>query len=126
MILELLLQNYSDEKGIYPKSLDEVVTPSYREIASDPFSKNGAPFLYRIEDGNVLLYSLGENGVDDGGDYKPDRMNVCGKDQSLARHLLPEETEDSTFEMIDDGESFPMLDSENENAETSEPEKANP
>ena len=109
MILELLLQNYRDEKGIYPKSLDEVVTPSYREIASDPFSKNGAPFLYRIEDGNVLLYSLGENGVDDGGDYKPDRMNVCGKDQSLARHLLPAENQDSTLD-----------------AETSEPEKANP
>jgi hypothetical protein len=109
MILELLLQNYRDEKGIYPESLDEVVNPSYREIASDPFSKNGAPFLYRIEDGNFLLYSLGENGVDDGGDYKPDRMNVCGKDQSLARHLLPAENQDNTLD-----------------AETSEPEKANP
>lgn len=127
MVLELLLQDYRDEKGIYPESLDEVVTPSYREIASDPFSKNGAPFLYRIEDGNFLLYSLGENGVDDGGNYKPDRMNVCGEDQSLARHLLPAEKEDFTFdgEMSEDGESFPMLDVENENAETSEPEKAN-
>jgi len=126
MILELLLQSYLDEKGIYPKSLDEVVNPSYREIASDPFSKNGAPFLYRIEDGNVLLYSLGENGVDDGGDYRPDRMNVCGKDQSLARHLLPAEKEDSTVdrEMSDDADSFPTLDFENENLETSEPEKA--
>jgi hypothetical protein len=128
MVLELLLQNYHDEKGIYPESLDEVVAPSYREIASDPFSKNGAPFIYRIEDGNFLLYSLGDNGVDDGGEYKPDRVNFYGKDQSLARHLLPAEKEDSSLdvEMSDDGESFPMLDVENENAETSESEKANP
>lgn len=126
MVLELLLQNYHDEKGSYPNSLDEVVTPSYREIASDPFSKNGARFIYRIEDGNFLLYSLGDNGVDDGGEYKPDRVNFYGKDQSLARHLLPAEKEDSTFdlEMGDGGESFPVLDVENENAETSEPEKA--
>jgi hypothetical protein len=128
MVLELLLQNYHDDKGIYPESLDEVVAPSYREIASDPFSKNGAPFIYRIEDGNFLLYSLGDNGVDDGGEYKPDRVNFYGKDQSLARHLLPAEKEDFTFdgEISEDGESFPMLDVENENAETSEPEKANP
>lgn len=128
MVLELLLQNYHDKKGIYPESLDEVVAPLYREIASDPFSKNGVPFIYRIEDGNFLLYSLGDNGVDDGGEYKPDRVNFYGKDQSLARHLLPAEKEDSSFdlEMGDGGESFPVLDVENENAETSEPEKANP
>ena len=100
---------------------------TYQEINLDPFSKSQEAFRYRAIDDGFVLYSLGENGIDDGGHFKPEPGLYLGKDHSLARYLLPAEKVESTFdaEMIDDAESFPTFDFENENAETSEPEKAN-
>ena len=101
---------------------------TYQEINLDPFSKSQEAFRYRTIDEGFVLYSLGENGIDDGGHFKPEPGLYLGKDHSLARYLLPAEIENSTVdrEMSDDADSFPTLDFENENLETSEPEKANP
>ncbi len=52
-------------EGRWPDDLD-VLTPDYiMEMPSDPFS--GRPFIYRILDDGIIIYSVGTNGIDDGG-----------------------------------------------------------
>lgn len=54
---------YKKRTGTYPKQLREL---ALGDLAIDPFT--GKPFVYRVEPKRgFLLYSLGENGVDDGG-----------------------------------------------------------
>jgi hypothetical protein len=49
----------------YPDRLDELVPAVVAELPSDPCS--GQPFRYERRGDGYLLYSLGTNGVDDGG-----------------------------------------------------------
>ncbi len=56
---------YHREYGFYPKNLGEL-TPKYLPLVpTDLFS--GQALIYRIADQGYLLYSVGKNGVDDGG-----------------------------------------------------------
>ncbi|MEM8864857.1 MAG: hypothetical protein AAGF31_04855 [Planctomycetota bacterium] len=58
---------YRAEHGEYPAVLDDLVPKVLEELPIDLYS--GKPFLYeRKADGGYLLYSVFENGVDDGGD----------------------------------------------------------
>lgn len=52
---------YRAEKGKLPDTLDELGV----EIPLDPFTGKG--FIYRQRDGGFIVYSVGENEVDDGG-----------------------------------------------------------
>lgn len=64
--------------GSLPQSLAEIphdlLTPDEfsQELIIDPF--DGKPLRYKLEDNRVLIYSVGENQLDDGGD--------CGTDDS--------------------------------------------
>ena len=61
--LVLHMHAFKAENGRWPKDLEEAGVPiGARE---DPFS--GEDFVYRLKDGEPLLYSVGENAVDDGG-----------------------------------------------------------
>ncbi len=52
--------------GCWPKSLDDLQAFGIPKGPVDPF--DGEPLRYRIEEDGVCIYSVGENGIDDGGD----------------------------------------------------------
>jgi hypothetical protein len=115
MVLELLLHNYHSQNGCYPISVDEVISASYNGINIDPFSKNGDAFRYRTTEAGYILYSLGENGVDDGGEFKPEFGQFQGKDHSLERYLAPDEPEEqnSNGDLSNDDDPFSTTDFSN-------------
>ena len=65
LIVELAVRCYQAEQGRAPASLEQLVPKYLRRVPSDPF--NGRPLVYRPQGSNWVLYSVGENGVDDGG-----------------------------------------------------------
>ncbi len=60
------LKAYRQQHGAYPDSLDVF---GDAEMARDPFT--GSRFVYRRDGDDFMLYSLGGNGVDDGGLHDP-------------------------------------------------------
>lgn len=63
---ELALRCYQSEQRHPPASLDETVTNYLSKVPQDPFT--GHPMVYRLQDTtNWVLYSIGPDGVDDGG-----------------------------------------------------------
>lgn len=82
LMTELALHAYQSECGAWPVSLDALVPDYLPEVLLDPFTD--APLIYRLsEDGaDFLLYSIGENRLDDGGvcyKYQIDRdLNLRG------------------------------------------------
>lgn len=56
---------YKIKAGRYPESLEALVPDILSEVPIDPFT--GKPLVYKIENGELLIYSLGSNQKDDGG-----------------------------------------------------------
>jgi hypothetical protein len=67
-LLALALSAYRTEHGAYPKTLGETAPVYIDAIPKDPFSDG--PLHYKSEGNGYLLYSVGQNGKDDGG-YGP-------------------------------------------------------
>jgi len=66
VITAIALKRYQLKHGNYPPDLNSLVPEFVSEIPLDPV--DGQPLRYRSNsDGTFLLYSLGENGKDDGG-----------------------------------------------------------
>jgi hypothetical protein len=65
LIAELALRCYQSEHGRAPANLDQLVPAYLRGVPIDPFSNN--PLIYRRTGSKWLLYSVGEDAVDDGG-----------------------------------------------------------
>ncbi len=67
MRLAATLLVFRAEKGHYPEKLDDLVPQFIASLPIDIFSEK--PLIYRPDDDRAgfLLYSVGENGVDDGG-----------------------------------------------------------
>lgn len=63
--LGYLLAAYRADHAKYPTTLLDLVPEYVKEVPPDPFT--GHPFVYRKADGGYLLYSLGANGIDEGG-----------------------------------------------------------
>lgn len=62
----IALKRYQLEHGNYPSDLNSLVTEFLPKVPLDPV--DGRPLRYRRNaDGTFLLYSVGENGLDDGG-----------------------------------------------------------
>lgn len=64
--LGLLVEQYHGRHAAYPDSLEAVADGLGRGIPVDPFT--GEPFLYRPREDGFVLYSVGPNCVDDGGE----------------------------------------------------------
>ncbi len=62
---ELALRCAQSEQGHPPARLDDLVTNYLSRVPQDPFT--GQPLVYRPQGTNWLLYSVGPDGVDDGG-----------------------------------------------------------
>ena len=62
---ELALRDYRSEQGHPSARLDDLVANYLSRVPQDPFT--GQPLIYRVQGTNWLLYSVGSDGVDDGG-----------------------------------------------------------
>ena len=67
LVYELAL--YKARTGNYPDSLSQLRIPAWNDYRIDPFS--GELFRYRLVNGEPLVYSVLQNGVDDGGVHSP-------------------------------------------------------
>lgn len=56
---------YKSQNGRYPEKLAALVPDLIDKVPIDPFT--GKPLIYRAEDAGVIIYSLGSNQKDDGG-----------------------------------------------------------
>ena len=65
LIAELALRGFRAEQGQAPDRLDELTNHYVARVPLDPFAMQ--PLLYRAQGTNWLLYSVGADGVDDGG-----------------------------------------------------------
>ena len=65
LAVELALRCYQAEKARPPARLAELVPNYLSQVPPDPFT--GQPLVYRPQGSNWLLYSIGPDGVDDGG-----------------------------------------------------------
>ena len=63
--LAFALAAYQRDQGHYPAKLAELCPKYLKDVPGDLFS--GKPLIYRLVDQGYLLYSVGVNGVDDGG-----------------------------------------------------------
>jgi hypothetical protein len=62
----LAIMRYQKDQGRYPDNLNELVSTGYlNNLPSDPFGDG--PLVYKKTDDGFLLYSLGSNFEDDGG-----------------------------------------------------------
>ncbi len=73
---ELALRSYQSEQGHPPARLDDLVTNYLSRAPQDPFT--GRALIYRPQSTNWLLYSVGPDGVDDGGRPAPRGWPVKG------------------------------------------------
>lgn len=56
---------FKTQNGRYPASLDELPSDQVQQVRTDPYS--GQDFVYRLTESGPTIYSLSENGRDDGG-----------------------------------------------------------
>jgi hypothetical protein len=67
VVAAIALKRFQLRHGALPASLAELVPDLVPEVPRDPM--DGQPLRYRLkEDGSFLLYSIGDDGHDDGGD----------------------------------------------------------
>jgi len=65
LYIMIALKRYKNEHGRWPQSLDQIKPQAGKDILTDPHT-NG-PFVYKLTDDGLILYSKVKNGVDDGG-----------------------------------------------------------
>jgi len=68
----LAIRLYELDHGKRPKTLDEIVPDYLPAVPDDPFSAGPQPIHYLPDADPPLLYSVGENGEDDGGEFAVD------------------------------------------------------
>ena len=56
-----------DHEGKLPRTLADLVPAYLHEVPRDPFSPYAMPPIYKPDPLHQILYSVGENGIDDGG-----------------------------------------------------------
>jgi len=61
----LAVIRYQRQHGQWPESLDKLVGTFLKNVPTDPF--DGQPLRYQLRGDGFVIYSVGVNGVDDGG-----------------------------------------------------------
>lgn len=59
------MELFKARNGRYPGSLDELPPEEVQDVRTDPYS--GRDFAYRFTETGPTIYSLSDNGQDDGG-----------------------------------------------------------
>jgi len=72
----IAILRYKQDIGSYPENLNEMVTAGYlKELPMDPWSDK--PLVYKKMDDDFILYSVGPNFIDDGGEvYRDNKGRV--------------------------------------------------
>jgi hypothetical protein len=84
----IALKRYQLKNGNYPPSLDALVPEFLTAVPLDP-AADGIPLRYRLNgDGTYLLYSVGLNGKDDGGNPALEKSVEGGNNYWLNNHAL--------------------------------------
>ena len=78
LTVELALRCYRQEHGKVPVKLDELVPACLKAVPQDPFSAK--PLIFRPQGTNWLLYSVGPDGVDNGGVHQGKGLSRPGTD----------------------------------------------
>lgn len=74
LVTAISLKRYQLKHGAYPAELSLLKPEFVREVPHDPM--DGKPLRYRLNtDGSFLLYSVGQDGKDNGGDPTPSPGN---------------------------------------------------
>jgi len=68
-LLAVAIERYQRGEGRLPQNLDEIVPKYLAALPIDPFSR--ASLRYRVDPAEYFVYSVGSNGVDDGGVSEP-------------------------------------------------------
>jgi hypothetical protein len=63
------IERFRRAQGRLPSKLDELVPTYFASLPQDPFT--GGSLQYRVDPDEYVVYSVGSNGVDDGGTSKP-------------------------------------------------------
>jgi hypothetical protein len=78
MTVALAAEHYRQTHKHWPDSLNQLCPQFLSAVPLDPF--DGAPLRYRrVEDG-VVIYSVGNDGIDDSGHLDPEHINQPGVD----------------------------------------------
>jgi hypothetical protein len=72
LVASFALRAYALEHGRYPATLKELVPSYLNAVPTDPFS-TGKALRYTLSGKRYLLYSIGPDGKDDGGNPSTDR-----------------------------------------------------
>jgi len=89
--LGLAVEQYRDQNGTYPETLDKIAD-LFETMPVDPFT--GESYRYQITNDGFLLYSVGQNLIDDKGrhDYKTGDIVWRGKTASWVGEANAEPT----------------------------------
>jgi len=74
--IQLALEAHRVAKGAYPQTLATLVPQFIEEIPNDPLAPDGV-FRYRPSDRRFVLYSVGSDGIDNGGTPRPEREHLA-------------------------------------------------
>jgi hypothetical protein len=77
-IAALAAERYRRLHGNWPQSLTQLTPDLVAVVPTDPF--NGDPLLYRRLPNGVVIYSVGKDGEDNGGNVDSGKTNDPGTD----------------------------------------------
>ena len=77
----LAVERYRLAHASLPETLDRLVPDYLAAVPADPF--DGAPLRYQRVDRGFLVYSVGEDGRDDGGKQEPKKTEKSGETWDL-------------------------------------------
>lgn len=112
LLLKALIERFHRDTGAYPERLEDLIPDQLAAIPSDPFAPDGQ-FRYRVLTGEAsaagpyLLYSVGVDGIDDGGRENPaDAARGLGRPDVGGDHVFgprrPKTAEDPDAEPVPD------------------------
>ncbi len=78
MIVALAAERYRREKKVWPDNIDQLCPQFLAAVPLDPY--DGKPLRYRRVKGGVVIYSVGHDVVDDGGNLDRDHPTSPGVD----------------------------------------------
>jgi len=76
--IALAIGLYRLDHGAFPETLEELVPDYLETLPEDPFAEAGVTFRYEPRRKHPVLYSIGDNGIDDGGDPPFNGLD-CGR-----------------------------------------------
>ncbi len=103
----IALKRYQLRLGVYPPELKALVPEFLESVPRDPM--DGQALRYRLRaDSSFLLYSVGENGVDDGGNPSPPEAEVSRRQWLKGRDVVwpqaASQEEIMLYELEEEGE----------------------